>query len=286
MLNVDGLAKKLHSCGIISGIRTLTEFAHGFGRAQPLFSFIDVGSGKESADHKIRETLRVMIRISQCKHIFFGPCHDNGYLPVLEPYKLDQKVSKKFTLIETTPAEQGFGHLNFPMIRFEEVFRSSKLQERLRVERPAIPPPPSVPTPAKPVPLAHIASSNDVHLEPVVTPPRAASPPSWSTITRTSLTTVKIDIFTKKPTVMEYYLLNGDNQRVDEPLPIVDAATETKFKARTSKNNNFCNNYHLHNSCKNATCLYVHGEKLSSGELVLLKQKVSFDLQNEGTFDL
>ncbi|KAK7433410.1 C-x8-C-x5-C-x3-H type zinc finger protein, partial [Colletotrichum acutatum] len=43
--------------------RTFIEFGRGFGRvwrAQPLFSFIDVGTGKESADHKIREMLCIM----------------------------------------------------------------------------------------------------------------------------------------------------------------------------------------------------------------------------------
>ncbi|KAK0370044.1 C-x8-C-x5-C-x3-H type zinc finger protein [Colletotrichum limetticola] len=91
--------------------RTFIEFGRGFGRvwrAQPLFSFIDVGTGKESADPKIREMLCIMVRIGQCKLVFSGPCHDNGYLPVLEPYKLDDKVAPKFTLIETTPAEEGF----------------------------------------------------------------------------------------------------------------------------------------------------------------------------------
>ncbi|KAJ0145640.1 hypothetical protein CTA2_1004 [Colletotrichum tanaceti] len=76
VLNVDGLAKKLHAAGIApntAGVRTLLEFARGFGRAQPLFSFVDVGAGKESADHKIREMLRVMVRVTQCRHVFFGP---------------------------------------------------------------------------------------------------------------------------------------------------------------------------------------------------------------------
>ncbi|KAL0764043.1 hypothetical protein CaCOL14_013370 [Colletotrichum acutatum] len=61
--------------------RTFIEFGRGFGRvwrAQPLFSFIDVGTGKESADHKIREMLCIMVRIGQCKLVFSGPCHDNG----------------------------------------------------------------------------------------------------------------------------------------------------------------------------------------------------------------
>ncbi|KXH31747.1 C-x8-C-x5-C-x3-H type zinc finger protein [Colletotrichum nymphaeae SA-01] len=32
-----------------------------------------------------------MVRVGQCKYVFSDLCHDNGYLPVLEPYKLDDK---------------------------------------------------------------------------------------------------------------------------------------------------------------------------------------------------
>lgn len=60
----------------------LAEFGRGFGAARPLFNFIDVGRGKERADHKIRESLRLYMPLAQCRHVFFGPCHDNGYLNV------------------------------------------------------------------------------------------------------------------------------------------------------------------------------------------------------------
>ena len=60
----------------------LAEFGRGFGAARPLFNFIDVGRGKERADHKIRESLRLYLPNAQCRHVFFGPCHDNGYLNV------------------------------------------------------------------------------------------------------------------------------------------------------------------------------------------------------------
>ncbi|KAK2755639.1 c-x8-c-x5-c-x3-h type zinc finger protein [Colletotrichum kahawae] len=110
-VHLNGLAKRLHASGIIpnpAADRTLTEFGHGFSRAQPLFNFVDVGPGKEAADHKIRETLRLMVRNNQCKHIFFGPCHDNGYLPVLGPYDVGPGINSRLTLIETTAAEEGF----------------------------------------------------------------------------------------------------------------------------------------------------------------------------------
>lgn len=311
VLNLDGLAKKLHSAGIIPNTaydRTLADFGRGFGRGQPLFSFVDVGAGKESADHKIREMLRVMVRITQCKHIFFGPCHDNGYLPVLEPYKLDPKLSSRMTLIETTPAEEGFKRLNFHRISFKTVFRSEKLPDR--VERPAATnttPPKSFMQPvsapdavasaaaaANAMANMHIngapatnggallrSNTNDSQL-----PPRVTSPPSiggaptsssWSNMTRTTIVPVRqIDISSKKPPARKYYLLNAESQRVDEPLPRPDPTVEKRFKERMDKYGNYCNNYHLLGYCKNGDdCPYNHGEKLSPGELALLKQKVS-----------
>jgi hypothetical protein len=47
VLNMQGLAMKLASCGIISNPNELSAFGRAFGLAHPLFSFVDVGSGKE-----------------------------------------------------------------------------------------------------------------------------------------------------------------------------------------------------------------------------------------------
>ncbi|TLD26431.1 hypothetical protein PspLS_05264 [Pyricularia sp. CBS 133598] len=124
VVNFEGLAKTLHASGILEdGFKQLTAFTHAFGQAQSLFSFIDVGPGKERTDHKIRETLRVMSRLSQCKHVIFGPCHDNGYLPVLEPYKQDPIVGPKLSLLEASPATPGFIRLGLPRTRFPTLFR-------------------------------------------------------------------------------------------------------------------------------------------------------------------
>lgn len=106
ILNFQGLATKLHRCNLISNPNEALAFGRSFGLAQPLFSFIDVGAGKERADHKIRETLRLFLPQSQCKQVFFGPSHDNGYVVVLERYK--REYASRLTLIETRPAEPGF----------------------------------------------------------------------------------------------------------------------------------------------------------------------------------
>jgi hypothetical protein len=52
--NFDGLARHLHSIGILASPGQLNAFAKSFNLSQPLFNFIDVGSGKERADYKIR----------------------------------------------------------------------------------------------------------------------------------------------------------------------------------------------------------------------------------------
>lgn len=52
--NFDGLAKKLHSLNIIRSPGEFHAFAKAFNLSQGLFNLIDVGSGKERADHKIK----------------------------------------------------------------------------------------------------------------------------------------------------------------------------------------------------------------------------------------
>lgn len=53
-LSLDKLAQKLASVGMLSRPQDLRIFAQAFSVNQPLFSIIDVGHGKERADHKIK----------------------------------------------------------------------------------------------------------------------------------------------------------------------------------------------------------------------------------------
>jgi len=52
--NFDGLAKKLYSLNMIKSPGEFHAFAKAFNLSQGLFNLIDVGSGKERADHKIK----------------------------------------------------------------------------------------------------------------------------------------------------------------------------------------------------------------------------------------
>ena len=52
--NLNGLGSMLVRRGVIRDINQLREFVVGFNNRQATFDFVDVGSGKERADHKIR----------------------------------------------------------------------------------------------------------------------------------------------------------------------------------------------------------------------------------------
>lgn len=90
-VNRAGLAGVLRSNGIISNKSEFDDFITGFNQASPLLSIIDVGSGKEAADAKLRgnvlavsllismsnhqtfpEMLRLFANIPQVKRIYFG----------------------------------------------------------------------------------------------------------------------------------------------------------------------------------------------------------------------
>lgn len=62
--NLEGLGRKLSSVGIIKTPQDLHAFARSFSLNQPLFSFVDVGSGKERADHKIKGEWTTSMRLS------------------------------------------------------------------------------------------------------------------------------------------------------------------------------------------------------------------------------
>ena len=54
LLNVNGLATTYQRHEVISHVGVLREFAIGFARKEALFDIVDVGWGKERADHKLR----------------------------------------------------------------------------------------------------------------------------------------------------------------------------------------------------------------------------------------
>ncbi|PSK60255.1 hypothetical protein B9Z65_1153 [Elsinoe australis] len=285
-VNIDGLTNKLRACGLLYPGADLSRFAQSFGIK--MFQFIDVGFGKERADYKLREWFRLFVNNVQCKHIVLGGiCHDNGYLPMLDPYLHDPAQHVRISFLATLPPQPAYRSMLFKPIRVEGVFRSDHLPNR-----------PILPAPigsSNGVSLPHRAASNNhekvdsVVLEradsrtnglngvPIASPsptptpaPENGNAASWARVSKTVDNTKEFQVAGKKPTPVKYILYNKDNERLDPPLPTVDKASQDKLFRRVKEQGKVCNNYHLTGKCP-GKCGFQHGEKLQGAELTALR---------------
>ncbi|KAK0622583.1 hypothetical protein B0T14DRAFT_428445 [Immersiella caudata] len=298
-LSMDGLSKALFTSGALKNTderNILSKFARGFNSASPLFSFVDVKHGKEMADNKVRELFKIMEKNIHCRALILGGCHDNGYAPFLGSFRRNRKIS----LLETTPAAASFRQLPFERISFHNIFRSEPLSTRPLMAPPGFsqqgqvqfssPSPYSVPTTSSP------ATTYSIPMLPSAKPPSPAGggpkldavkkenesrPGSWASVGRAGLSSSQvIDISSQKKSTKErcFYQLNKDDERVDVPLPKLDNNAKDTFDEKTRRNGaNFCNRFHLQGSCKafdaSGRCPYIHGERLSAAEQLILKSR-------------
>lgn len=124
----------------------------------------------------------------QCKKIFLaGCCHDNGYLHDLRDYT--GSSDNKIVLLETTPAEPAFRSLGFPLLRFDDVFRSEPLGNETKHVFSIAPPRPRSPTlpSAGPGPIAR--PTQPVQKQTTILPPERQSSTPIPTPTPVSAST-------------------------------------------------------------------------------------------------
>lgn len=300
--NMDGLAKTLASRRILSLVPDLQRFASGFGRANSLFSFVDVGYGKDKADHKCREMLKLMLHVPSCRHVYFGPCRDNGYLTLLDEYRHDEYIKDKLSLFTAEPAEPGFLQLGFNIINFPTVFRSEPLNNFTSFTTTNFEFGSQALSPSHGFSRSSLAidDSSDVtntsSVVPTATSPASsagnisAPPPpasTWATVSKLSFGPV-IDLYSKKapPTKPKCILVNTANQRVDERLPPIDNTALRSIDSRAhAQGRNFCNFYHLIGSCdKGDNCEYQHDVKppLTPSERLALRHKARQIICSDG----
>ncbi|XDG08520.1 hypothetical protein ABKA04_008135 [Annulohypoxylon sp. FPYF3050] len=275
-LNIDGLSRKLEKIGFVRTLNDLPAFTRGFSRAQGLFSIIDVGWGKEQADFKVRETLRLMVHNLQCKHIIFGPCHDKGYIVELRPYQLDTSISTKLSLLETTVAPRDFQELRLRRVKFPNVFRSEPLPDRPPSSPPALMSPPTQ------MDFSEISSEIAPGTPPVVV--TSMVPSTWGTPTPTPKESRKFmstqdDSAIPATPPLKYYLINASGERVDEGLPFSGPEVEFRLQMRSASEDRIakkkgpCNRWHINARCDIYNCPYYHGERFGPEERIALKRK-------------
>ena len=301
VLHQDGLARAIQNSHQVRGFsaQSFHAFTREFRRTESLFDFTDVGSGKERADHRIRDLFKLYAKIPQCKHVFFGPCHDNGYASFFAPYKPDPAVGQRITLIETTPAEPSFVSLGFRRVHFPSVFREEALPAApAPAPTPALQPPPGL----APVPVPSASAKTLVSSPPGPTPSASSlvSPSktdtsafgSWATVgsLKPKAASRVINIATSSPPGGnkrlqpagntdprgKFFLQNASKDRLDIALPRTDAQAERRFNDRMDKYGKACNNYFLSspNYCPaGERCDFAHAPKMEPGEVLVLKHK-------------
>ncbi|KAF2002989.1 hypothetical protein P154DRAFT_520350 [Amniculicola lignicola CBS 123094] len=304
-VSLDKLAAKLAQVGLLKHPTEMRGFAQSFSVNQPLFSIIDVGHGKERADFRIKEMLRTFNDNPTCKHIIFGGCHDGGYLLNLDGYKHHAVKAARITLLESTPAVQGFRELpNFRRARFDHVFRSEPLppnptngyiQATAAAHMPPAPAPLVQTTPPVQVPVRSMST----HSFATTNTPSTASPlqgspsisissmagqadpsnTSWATVGKTGVDDGGVTIplkENKKKMKTKYMYFNKEGYRLDEKLPPRDQSAVVSIDTRMKHaKKNLCNHWHLNNgNCANGKfCKFQHEPKLSAAEVLALRYK-------------
>ncbi|KAF1949829.1 hypothetical protein CC80DRAFT_539999 [Byssothecium circinans] len=125
--NVRGLADVLVRIGAVEELAVFEDFVRGFTRGRSLFDFVDVGAGKDRADSKIIEMLKVHLYNVHCRQIFFGCSHDNGFARILEEHMSDPIVLSRVTLLEGVPFEKELLALPYNTTKFPDLFRDAKI---------------------------------------------------------------------------------------------------------------------------------------------------------------
>lgn len=220
--------------------------------------------------------------LPHCRHVFFAGCHDEGYVTFLSPYKHNHQIAPKITLVETYGTRPKYHELGFGMTKFPEIFRAEDF-----------PPPPS---PYQPI-SSPISPDQSSRAGGVASPfpaieNRAPTPvtsiatgaASWANSARNGLPASRtIDITPAKRAAdgaaKKYYLVNAQNERVDEALPKATPQMFEQFNARLQNENQgrkFCNqcNFFGPETC-NQLADYRHGRvPLPPGEALVLKHMV------------
>jgi len=111
--NLKGLSDACTKAGLVTHPGQLEEFARGFTRGKTLSDFVDVGYGKDRADGKVTETLKLFLTDYHCRQIVFGCSHDNGFARLLEQYTESGEALQRITLMEGVPFEKELAVLPF-----------------------------------------------------------------------------------------------------------------------------------------------------------------------------
>ena len=305
-LNVDGLKRKLYASHITPREEDYYDFVRQFNMHGHSFTMVDVGHGKEHADHRLREAFADHVDNPLCKHIIFAACHDKGYLPFLRQYQFEEDLKTRLTLLFTNSTQAEYKNMGeFPHVEFKSVFRDEPLPPKPtspnvhnnvakvnasgtngHANHGALPTLPAANSPrtqpeaiVSNPPLRPPPGLGNVQQVPKAPVPVASPPPTggskWSNVATKGSKQSVIDITPKSTAANDpmrrTILLNDNLERLDAPISkptVMDWEAYNAEKKRHDKN--FCNNAYLSGSCHDVNCNYVHNVQLSGAAKLAL----------------
>ncbi|KAL4879853.1 hypothetical protein BJY04DRAFT_219661 [Aspergillus karnatakaensis] len=129
--NVHGLTRAYIEAGVLAIDQSLAAFIHGFNQADEWCDFIDVGSGKECSDVKVKAAFTYDLVDIHCQRVVLCASADNGYAHLLRQHQCSDRIS----LVEGPPFAAELKHLatGLQTTAFTHVFRSAKLKPEARL---------------------------------------------------------------------------------------------------------------------------------------------------------
>ncbi|KAL1646115.1 hypothetical protein SLS58_003535 [Diplodia intermedia] len=263
--NAKGLADTCARAGIATKAE-VQDFMIGFTGAKFLMDFVDVGSGKDRADEKIVEHLKLNLYSPTCRHIMLGCSHDNGYARILGEISNYDYLVDKITLLEGVPFGREFAALPFFKIqKFEGLFRPHKINT-FGMD--------GLPTPFPPPGLGVLTNTNKVNAVTKVSSPSPSVAPAttagasagWANVAAkaASLPLVGPKQNTRDPNNIPR---NRKGQRIDPPTKNYD-----KEETNRVKRIKMCNVHFLRHECPfGNNCTHVHDYTPTKSELDTLK---------------
>ncbi|EPE33630.1 hypothetical protein GLAREA_06643 [Glarea lozoyensis ATCC 20868] len=133
--NLEGQSRFCLTSRLVNSLDDVSQFWIGFTRRFPTFEFMDIGSGREEVDHRLRKVLSLNIDNIQCKHVILACGHDSGYAGALREYS-NTTNGARISLLETEKMRHEITTLGF---KSTTMFRS--LFQNDYISAPALPRP-------------------------------------------------------------------------------------------------------------------------------------------------
>lgn len=148
--NRRGLIATLKRSGNPEAAIMFDDFVVGFNQAAERFAMIDAGELKEGSDHKMKAYLDDNINSPQTLKVFFGGCHDNGYISALNSYITSGYKEKLILLPGYSDMALGIEKLGLQSLAIPDLFLAEKINQPLVqyvADRNGAPTPPISPPP-------------------------------------------------------------------------------------------------------------------------------------------